>query len=234
MTKRRYGRSVYETSIAGSVRHSRRYSEGSSQKLRELHILQNCQPGLFKQHLRQHVIRRITNALQVHDQELATQSRNTWRYGSLESFLGLNLGFTKDGVVQLRGIRPSLDPAFEKGANHPDTIKNLNDPPLSNWLKEFISDRIDGILLVTGRDQSSLTFHSNHLLRSLGSSRLIPLSQVDQYLGLAGQIRDGAGFDFSGGLDRSARIPVAVLRRRGSRRTVGRPLRGLSRPTISQ
>src|SRR6266436_3060593 len=101
-------------------------------------------PGLFKQHLRQHVIRRITNALQVHDRELATQSRNTWRYGSLDSFLGLNLGFTKDGVVQLRGIRPSLDPAFEKGANHPDTIKNLNDPPLSNWLKEFISDRIDG------------------------------------------------------------------------------------------
>jgi hypothetical protein len=28
--------------------------------------------------------------------------------------------------------------------------------------------------------------------------RLIPLSQVDQYLGLAGQIRNGAGFDFFG------------------------------------
>ena len=26
--------------------------------------------------------------------------------------------------------------------------------------------------------------------------RLIPLSQVGQYLGLAGQIRNGAGFDF--------------------------------------
>ena len=65
------------------------------------------------------------------------------------------------------------------------------------------------------------------------STRLIPLSQVDQYLGLAGQIRNWAGFDFSGGLDRSARMTVAVLRRRGSRRTVGTPLRGLSRPTIS-
>jgi hypothetical protein len=29
-------------------------------------------------------------------------------------------------------------------------------------------------------------------------ARLIPLSQVDQYLGLAGQIRNGAGFDFFG------------------------------------
>jgi hypothetical protein len=44
----------------------------------------------------------------------------------------------------------------------------------------------------------------------------------------------GLGSTFSGGLDRSARMPVAVLRRRGSRRTVGTPLRGLSRPMISQ
>jgi len=95
-------------------------------------------PGLFKQHLRQHVIRRITNALLVHDRELAAQSRNTRHYGNLESFLGLNLGFTKGGVVQLRGIRPSLDPAFEKGANHPDTIKNLNDTPPSNWLRRLL------------------------------------------------------------------------------------------------
>jgi Dyp-type peroxidase family len=135
-------------------------------------------PGLFKQHLRQHVIRRITNALQVHDRELAALSRKTRGYGSLESFLGLNLGFTKDGVVQLRGIQPSLDPAFEKGANHPDTIKNLNDPSLSNWLREFISDRIDGILLVTGRDQSSLSFHSSHLLRSLGPSIKVVYSEM--------------------------------------------------------
>ena len=28
--------------------------------------------------------------------------------------------------------------------------------------------------------------------------RLIPLSQVGQYLGLAGQIRNGAGFEFFG------------------------------------
>ena len=29
-------------------------------------------------------------------------------------------------------------------------------------------------------------------------ARLIPLSQVDQYLGLAGQIQNGAGFEFFG------------------------------------
>ena len=30
------------------------------------------------------------------------------------------------------------------------------------------------------------------------NARLIPLSQVDQYLGLAGGVRNGAGFDFFG------------------------------------
>src|ERR1700738_5225298 len=50
--------------------------------------------------------------------------------------------------------------------------------------------------------------------------RLIPLSQVDQYLGLAGGVRNRAGFDFFG-LDRYARMPVAVLRRRGLRAAVG-------------
>jgi len=48
-------------------------------------------------------------------------------------------------------------------------------------------------------------------------NRLIPLSQVHQYLGL----------------DPSCRVPVAVLRRRGCRRTVATPLRGLSRPIMS-
>jgi hypothetical protein len=33
----------------------------------------------------------------------------------------------------------------------------------------------------------------------MGQIRLIPLSQVDQYLGLAGGIRNGAAFDFFGG-----------------------------------
>ena len=40
----------------------------------------------------------------------------------------------------------------------------------------------------------------------------------------------GLGSSLSGGLDASACKPVAVLRRRGPRRSVGRPLRGLSRP----
>jgi Dyp-type peroxidase family len=135
-------------------------------------------PAFFKQHLKHHVIRRITDARQVHDRELAVQSRKTLGYRSSDTFLGLNLGFTKDGVAQLVGVRPKLDPAFEKGADHQDTIKNLNDPSPASWLKEFISDRIDGIVLVTSGDRSSVTFHSKHLLRSLGSSIKVVYSEI--------------------------------------------------------
>jgi Dyp-type peroxidase family len=153
-------------------------------------------PGFFKQRLKQHVIRGVTNALQVHDFELAFQSRKARGYRSSDMLLGLNLGFTKDGLSQLVGIRPKLDPAFEKGANHQDAIKNLNDPPPSNWLKEFISDRIDGILLITGRDRSSLMSRSDELLRIFGTSIKVV------YSGL-GNTRPGAqrGHEHFGFLD---------------------------------
>jgi hypothetical protein len=43
------------------------------------------------------------------------------------------------------------------------------------------------------------TYHAPMLIQCrIFWRRLIPLSQVDQYLGLAGQIRNGAGFDFFG------------------------------------
>jgi hypothetical protein len=39
---------------------------------------------------------------------------------------------------------------------------------------------------------------SSKLLSDTLMPRLIPLSQVDQYLGLAGRTRNGAGFEFFG------------------------------------
>src|SRR5436309_2996838 len=82
--------------------------EGLSKNYENFIFYKIANPGLFKQHLKQLVILRITNALQVHERELAVQSRKTRSYGSLRSFLGLNLGFTKDGVAQLVGVRPKL------------------------------------------------------------------------------------------------------------------------------
>jgi hypothetical protein len=46
--------------------------------------------------------------------------------------------------------------------------------------------------------QLNITKYGTIALVVIALGRLIPLSQVDQYLGLAGQIRNGAGFDFFG------------------------------------
>jgi Dyp-type peroxidase family len=153
--------------------------------------------ALFRQLVKQYVVRRITSAGKVHDQELIVQRRREQGIGSRESFHGLNLGFTKDGLTQLIDAnRPKLDPAFEKGADHPDTIATLHDAPKSDWVQNFTADRIDGVFLVTGADPSSVTFQSNELLRPLGRSIKLVYSEM-------GKTRPGAerGHEHFGFLD---------------------------------
>src|SRR6202030_3982132 len=78
---------------------------------------------------------------------------------------GLNIGFTKDGLSEITGAeRPSLDPSLKKGADIRETIEKLHDPPISDWQKEFVSDRIDGLLLLTGPSRSIIRFYCNDLL----------------------------------------------------------------------
>jgi len=134
--------------------------------------------GSFKRLLKQHVTRRITSAWRANYREQLLKQRGNGRE-SLDPFFGLNLGFTRDGLTQLLGIgRPRLDPPFEQGAEDPATTDRLHDPPASAWLKEFRSDRIDGVLLVTGPREGLVNFHRAELLRLLGSSIKVVYSEM--------------------------------------------------------
>jgi Dyp-type peroxidase family len=83
----------------------------------------------------------------------------------------LNLAFTKDGMTQLLGPRrPQLDPSFERGADHPLTLATLNDPPPEKWVRGFVSDRIDGVFLITGPNAPFVTYHGNTVREWLGST----------------------------------------------------------------
>ena len=125
----------------------------------------------FKALVKQHVVGRITSAKRVNQQELMIERRKKLGRKTREGFRGLNLGFTKDGLTQLIGPgRPQLDPAFERGADDQQTIETLNDPPRSAWAREFVSDRIDGIFLVSGRDRTSVMLDCNMQLGLLGAS----------------------------------------------------------------
>src|SRR6516164_5286977 len=154
-------------------------------------------PVSFKHLTKIWTLRSITTADRVHDRELASDLRKRRGQKAYESFQGLNLGITKTGLDRLIGAgRPKLDPAFERGADCPETIEALNDPPKSLWLRNFVTDRIDGVFLITGPTLSSVTMHSNELLRSLGSSIQVVYSEI-------GNVRPGAqrGHEHFGFLD---------------------------------
>jgi Dyp-type peroxidase family len=127
-------------------------------------------PSLFKRLVKLHIVRRVTSAWQAdHREQLIAQRSHYGR--SPGAFIGLNLGFTRDGLTQLLGSgRPRLDPSFERGADDPATTEKLHDPPAAVWLKEFRSDRIDGVFLITGPREALVNFHRAEVLRLLGSS----------------------------------------------------------------
>jgi Dyp-type peroxidase family len=125
---------------------------------------------LFKRWLH-HYLQHITTIRQVQQRELTVRRHRQLGHETRQSLYGLNMGFTGHGLNALVGTRrPRLDPSFEEGADGGGTIARLKDPPKSHWLPKFVSDRIDGVFLLTGPDPSSVTFHSNLLLNFLGTS----------------------------------------------------------------
>jgi Dyp-type peroxidase family len=127
-------------------------------------------PHRFKAGLAKHVSRCVTSALVVHQRERRVSERKREHQARTEAWMALNLGFTQTGLTQLLGPgRPPLDRAFERGANHPETIAALNDPPVSGWLSGFRSDRIDGVFLLTGPDAGFVTYHASALRQTLGA-----------------------------------------------------------------
>jgi hypothetical protein len=93
--------------------------------------------------VRLHVVNRITSARLAHRRELILQSRKGLGRKSIDPMRGLNIGFTKDGLTEIIGAgRPALDPSFERGAGHQNTIAMLNDPPRPAWMPGFVSPTV--------------------------------------------------------------------------------------------
>ena len=89
----------------------------------------------FQTWTKEYVTRRLTSARTAQDREWRVYERQRQQEARTEAWLGLSLGFTKDGLTQLLGpARRRLDPAFERGADHPETIATFDDPPPSKWL----------------------------------------------------------------------------------------------------
>lgn len=171
--------------------------EGLQKNVENFIFFKIVDPIFFKSMLKQYVVNRITSAQQVNHRGMITQRRKKLGQARSDRFHGINLGFSHKGIRQLIGAAlPKLDPAFDRGADHRDTIKSLNDPPSSTWAKKFISDRIDGVFLITGPDRPSVASQSDELLRFLSTSMKVLYSEV-------GNTRPGAerGHEHFGFLD---------------------------------
>jgi Dyp-type peroxidase family len=122
----------------------------------------------FKALMRQYIVGQVTNARAAVERERIIEARKQGRPVSTGPWLGLNLGFTWEGLNQMLGARrPKLDPAFERGAADPATVARLDDPPAGEWLHDFTSDRIDGVFLLAGPDRNFVAFHETSLRQRL-------------------------------------------------------------------
>lgn len=133
----------------------------------------------FKQRIKFYGINRITTATLARRRNEIIGQRQKSGGRPRQNFIGINLGFSKDGLDQLIGAgRPRLDAAFERGADHPGTLERLNDPPKSRWLAKFLADRIDGVLLITGSDRPSVVSYSDELIRLLSPSAKVVYAEM--------------------------------------------------------
>jgi Dyp-type peroxidase family len=151
----------------------------------------------FKDLVRKHVVGRLTHGRTVQQRDRSVEARCRRGGSGQMPWLGVNLGFTKDGLTGLLGPnRPRMDHAFERGADDPETIAALNDPPPSEWLRSFLSDRIDGVFLIAGPDKFFVTSHGNTLRGRLGNAIKTVYSEI-------GTVRPGSerGHEHFGFLD---------------------------------
>ena len=154
---------------------------GGMQKHAELFLFfKIADAARFKTLAREYVAGLLTHGRAVQLREgMLEARRRVGSGGSHMPCLGMNLGFSKDGLTQLLGAnRPRMDPAFERGAADPETIAALNDPPPSQWVSGFRSDRVDGVFLIAGPTKSFVTSHGNALRGRLGAAIKTVYSEI--------------------------------------------------------
>ena len=94
----------------------------------------------FKDIAKRRLIGRVTTTRTVNERERRVAQRTAYGAASHEEWIGVNLGFTKDGLTLLLGEnRPRMESAFERGADAAHTVAALHDPDPAAWIAKFRS-----------------------------------------------------------------------------------------------
>jgi hypothetical protein len=119
----------------------------------EMHDVQGDLLTGMQKNAEQFLFFRITDARRtrtLNQRERRVAQRTAYSSTSDEQWIGVNLGFTKEGLTRLLGKRPRMESAFERGADAAQTVAALHDPDPAAWIAKFRSNRIDGVFLIAG------------------------------------------------------------------------------------
>jgi Dyp-type peroxidase family len=141
----------------------------------------------FKKALREKIVKRIATTRDVQTREF--QLRDLKKHGQKEPVpnVGLNLAFTSSGLQKLVPNTILGDPSFHAGAvsQAPSLGDPTTDGKLSTWLPDFLSNKIDGVCLVTGGSEVAVDTATKNIVQILGPTITIIHDET-------GKVRPGA------------------------------------------
>jgi Dyp-type peroxidase family len=153
----------------------------------------------FKSALRRRIAHRMTTSLTVKAREFQLRDHKMSGEKDPLPLVGLNLGFTNNGIKKLVQNADLGDPSFDKGAvaqapSLGDALDGTGKP--ANWKPGFLSSDIDGVFLITGGTQPAVDEEAHHVLRILGDAVTVIFDET-------GHVRPGLakGHEHFGWLD---------------------------------
>jgi Dyp-type peroxidase family len=153
----------------------------------------------FKALLRRRIAHRVTTSRIVQLREFQLQNHKNQGQTTILPIVGVNLGFTKDGIGKLLPAADLQDPSFKNGAR--SQAAALNDPVdaqgnPSTWVAQFLNAVVDGVFLITGGTKTAVDDEAAELLSILGSTVAVSYDE-------SGNVRPGleAGHEHFGWLD---------------------------------
>ena len=162
---------------------------------------------LFARMLLAHV---TTSAVAQHNEAMLALNKKA--NGNLLRIVGLNVGFTSDGLRNFGLDTGNMDAAFHQGAAA--RAKDLNDPMddggnLPAWKSEFVGNDIHGVLLITGPSTKVVDAYADEAVGWLGTSVKVVYRET-------GHVRPGRqdGHEHFGYLDGVSQPGIRGLTRR--------------------
>jgi deferrochelatase/peroxidase EfeB len=126
----------------------------------------------FKRILRHELAKRITTTREVHLREFQLRDHKTQGGKGMLPLVGVNVGFTQNGIKKLVPGADLGDASFKSGAKA--LAPSLHDPSqagqLSTWLAPYLADNFDGVFLVAGGTAAAVAAEVKKVSDLLGTS----------------------------------------------------------------